>query len=371
MRKEAEAFELKIKTITCHKVYNVGASLQAYALVRYLSDMGHDVEIIDYQPEYLCRHYRLNVINNPKYDYPLVRQLYLLAKLPHRLKERRSQKKINFDEFEKKYLPLTDKCYRSNEDLKENPPSADIYLAGSDQIWNTIFQNGKDPAFYLDFAPKGSIKASYAASFAIKDIQEEWKENVKFWIEQLDFISVRESSGVKIIEKLGVNKAVQVMDPVFLLHRSIWEELSGEFKVKEPYLLIYDFENSEDIKCFARKIAKERRLKMYAIFRDPLADCCFAQAGPLEFLKLIRGAEYVVSNSFHATAFAIIFEKPFAVFERKEQINTRMRDILELLNLKKNNDELKYHTIMENQIDKSKEYLKKILDVASEKGYNK
>ena len=76
---------MKIKTITCHKVYNVGASLQACALVRYLSDLGHEVEIIDYRPEYLSRHYRLDVVNNPRFDRPILKQLYLIAK-----KERRS-----------------------------------------------------------------------------------------------------------------------------------------------------------------------------------------------------------------------------------------------------------------------------------------
>lgn len=360
---------MKIKTITCHKVYNVGASLQAYALVRYLSDLGHEVEIIDYRPEYLNRHYRLDVVNNPQFDRPFIRQLYLIAKLPRRLKERMSQRKRRFDEFEKLYLPLTEACYCSNEALKKNPPLADAYLAGSDQIWNTIFQNGKDPAFYLDFAPKECVKASYAASFATEDVLEEWKEPIKSWLRKLDYISVRENSGVNIVKNLGIHSVKQVVDPVFLLDRSVWEELFVRNKEIEPYLLIYDFDRNEKINQFARKIAQERNLKIYSLFKNPITDYCYTQTGPLEFLKLIREAEYVISNSFHATAFAIIFEKPFAVFERKEQNNMRLKDILQLLDLNNINSDIDYYNInliLEEKIKESKEYLKGVVEIDSE-----
>lgn len=354
---------MKIKTITCHKVYNVGASLQAYALARYLSDLGHEVEIIDYKPEYLSRYYRLNVVNNPRFDRPIVRQLYLLAKLPERLKARRSQRKKNFDEFERQYLPLTKMCYRSNEELKKNPPSADIYLAGSDQIWNTLFQNGRDPAFYLEFAPMGSIRASYAASFATEDIIEEWKNSVKRWLDKLDYISVRESSGAEIVKKLDIEKVKQVMDPVFLLDKSIWEELAVSGKAEEPYLLVYDFDRNSEINEYAKKIAEERNLKIYSMFHNSEADCCCTEAGPLEFLGLVRGAEYVISNSFHATAFAIIFEKPFAVFEREEKINTRLTDLINLLGLSKINHLIEYdkvNLILEKRISESEKYLEEV-----------
>lgn len=355
---------MKIKTITCHKVYNVGASLQAYALVRYLSDLGHEVEIIDYRPEYLSRHYRMDVVNNPRFNRPIVKQLYLIAKLPGRLKARKSQRKKNFDEFEKQYLPLTKRCYSSNEELKENPPFADVYLTGSDQIWNTLFQNGRDPAFYLEFAPNGSIRASYAASFATEDIIEEWKKPVKKWLNKLDYISVRESSGVEIVKKLDIENVKQVMDPVFLLDRNIWEELAIGEKPQSPYLLVYDFDKNPAINEYAKKIAEERNLKIYSMFHNTIADCCYTEAGPLEFLRLVCGAEYIISNSFHATAFAIIFEKPFAVFEREEKINTRLQDLLSLLNLSKINNHPDYDVInlsLEKKIDDSEKHLNTVL----------
>lgn len=361
---------LKIKTITCHNVYNVGASLQAYALVRYLKDMGHDVEIIDYIPEYLNKHYRLDVVNNPRYDRVAIRQLYLLAKLPGRLRALNSRRKKNFDGFTEEYLPTTKKRYHSNEELKKELPEADLYLAGSDQIWNTIFQNGRDPAFYLDFAPAGSIRASYAASFSTEDIVEEWRTPVKKWLESLDYISVREVSAANIIKDLGLESVVQVMDPVFLLNKRQWEEMCKTEKYEEPYLLIYDFDNNENINEFAKKISKERNIRIYSLFKNSIANKCFTEAGPLEFLNLIRKASYIVSNSFHATAFAIIFEKPFAVFEREEKINARLLDLLFLLNLCKINDYIDYDTInvsLGKKIDDSKEYLNKVLSNWKEK----
>ena len=94
---------MKIKTITCHDVYNVGASLQAFALQEYLRSLGHNVEIIDYKPEYLSRHYSLTAVNNPRYRKPLLRELYILLKLPKRLRKQKSEKKAAFDRFKKRF----------------------------------------------------------------------------------------------------------------------------------------------------------------------------------------------------------------------------------------------------------------------------
>ena len=242
---------MKIKTITCHDVYNVGASLQAYALVTYLRKLGHDAQIIDYKPDYLSNHYPLWGLGNPAYDKPVIRELYNLAKLPGRLKARNG--KAEYDRFTAEFLPLTPRRYTSNDDLKQNPPEADVYFAGSDQIWNCFFPNGKDPAFYLDFAPAGSVRASYAASFAMDDIPEEWKPDVKRRLSGLDHISVRESSGAAIVERLGIPGAVQVMDPVFLLDSEAWASIEKPVPNTEPYVLLYDFDRNPEMVRFARR----------------------------------------------------------------------------------------------------------------------
>ena len=95
---------MNILTITCHDVYNVGASLQAYALMKYLEECGHNVSIINYKPDYLRKDYSLTIVNNPKYDKLGIKQIYLLAKLPGRIKRLFSKKKYNFDRFRKKYV---------------------------------------------------------------------------------------------------------------------------------------------------------------------------------------------------------------------------------------------------------------------------
>lgn len=355
--------KLNIKTITCHDVYNTGASLQAYALSYYLKQLGHNVEIIDYKPKYL-KHYKLWGVNNPKYDKPFLRVGYNILKFPIRLKERFSKRKKVFDNFTNTYLPITKQTYNSNESLKMSEVSADIFFAGSDQIWNTLFPNGKDPAFYLDFAPKNSVCASYAASFATEDIEDEDKIQVTEWVKKLNFISVREKTGVNILDKLGVTNVYQVVDPVFLLPKSEWQNLLSKEENTEKYILIYDFDNNEQLNKKAITLAKNNGYKIYSIFPNTICDKCFWNAGPLEFIELIRDSELVLSNSFHATAFAIIFEKQFIVFDRNENINTRMRDLIDDLGISMEDAEIDYgkvNTVLANQIEQSKNYINLVI----------
>lgn len=321
---------MKICTITCHDVYNVGASLQAYALQTYLKSLGHDVKIIDYKPDYLSKHYRLDVVGNPKYDKPFVREAYLLAKLPGRL--RVLPRKKAFDSFTAKHLDLT-RRYVSNEELKADPPEADAFFAGSDQIWNPLFPNGKDPAFYLDFVQQG-VRASYAASFAVDEFPQELREVTAQYLSRFDHIAVRETSGLSVLKTLGITNAVTVLDPVFLLDRAQWEAMAEKpERCEKPYLLVYDFDNSPAVRKLAERIAAERGLHIYSVFKLPYAERCFPLCGPEAFLGLMQHAAFVLSNSFHATAFSVIFEKEFAVVERREKINTRMRDFTAMLGL--------------------------------------
>lgn len=357
---------MKIKTITCHEVYNVGASLQAYALQKYLQNLGHDVEIIDYKPKYLVSHKLLGV-GNSIYNKPILRELYQIAKFPGRIKERYGKRKKEFDKFTKKYLSVTSQKYTSNEELKRKIPEADIYFAGSDQIWNTLFNNGKDPAFYLEFAPENVIKASYAASFATEDVLEEWKPRVRGWLNNFDFLSVRESSGVKIAKQLTNKKVVQVLDPVFLLEKAIWEKIEKPVHGLEPYILLYDFDNNSCLNQWVYKLAKNKGWKVYSFLKNDKCDKCFDKEGPEVFLWLIHHAEFVVSNSFHATAFSIIYQKQFVVFDRKEAINTRMRDLLSTFGIKNSKDlnEIDYRIVSIQQkkyVEQSKNYIAEVLN---------
>lgn len=356
---------MKIKTITCHDVYNAGASLQAYALVSYLRSLGHDAQVIDYKPDYLSGHHRLGGVGNPRYDKPFVRQAYLLAKLPGRLRARFGLRKRRFDEFRKEYLPLT-KRYSSYEELCADPPTADVYFAGSDQIWNTQFQNGKDPAFYLAFAPKESVRASYAASFAAPQVDEAWAQRQTEWIGALDFVSVREASGVEILRELGLSGRA-VMDPVFLLPKAAWKEIAAAPETAEPYVLVYDFDGSADVERAAKELAEKYGLCIRSLQKLPYADRCDTAVGPREFLGLIAGARYVLSNSFHATAFSLIFGRPFLTFDRKENLNARMRDLLTLTGLENRAkadetiDWLAVQLRLDTQIAASKAFIDEVL----------
>lgn len=364
---------MKIKTITCHDVYNAGASLQAYALATYLQSLGHKVEIINYKPDYLSGHYRLWGRVSNRYNKVVVRTIYQLIKFPGRLCSRLGKRKRAYDSFTKKYLPVTEKRYISNEDLKKNLPEADVYFAGSDQIWNTFFENGRDPAFYLDFVPNTKIKASYAASFATEDIVKEWKTKVTGWLHHLDYISVREKSGQCILENLGFSDVTTVLDPVFLLGEQQWDEIAGATVFKEDYILVYDFDKNRDVERIVRKLAKQNNWRIYSVFKCKYADRCFEKEGPEMFLSLIKNATFVISNSFHATAFSLIYKKEFLVFMREEGINTRMSDLVKMAGLTERvlvtNKEYSIHTIdyhsvyerINKEIKKSKEYIKGVL----------
>lgn len=320
---------MKIRTITCHDCYNLGASLQAYALQHYLESQGHDVQIINYKPYYLSRHFKFGSVNNPVFDRPIVKQLYLLAKLPGRLLAL-SRKKA-FDRFTAKYLRLT-RRYNSYEELKADAPEADAYIAGSDQIWNTLFPNGRDAAFYLDFGKPNVRRISYAASFATKDVVPEYREFVSKELKNIDFVSIREKISLPLLYSLGRNDGVAVCDPVFLLSKEEWTGLTNESSIKtdEKYLVVYLTDKSEEIKRIALDMHKTTGWKIYVVgaFKESWAHKNFVNAGPLDFVKLINDAQYIISNSFHATAFSLILGKNFCVVNRKEGINERMKSVL-------------------------------------------
>ena len=325
---------LKIKTITCHNVYNYGASLQEYALLKYLNNLGYETEAINYNPDYLSNHFNFLSVSNPRFDSNLmIKSIYLLLKLPGRLLSLR--RKYSFDKFSSKYINSTKINYTSNQELKNNIPDADIYICGSDQIWNSFFQNGKDPAFYLDFVPEDKLKISYAASFAIETIEDDIKPFVYEKVKKLDFVSVRESSGVKILEDLGLDNIKHVLDPVFLLDQKSWDKIASKEKIENPYILVYDMDNNPYIKDFVLNMSKKNNWKIITISSGiNYADKNLSTKGPDTFLSLIKNASFIVSNSFHAVAFSLIYEKQFIVFNRSEQINTRMRDIVNMLNIK-------------------------------------
>ena len=260
------------------------------------------------------------------------------------------------------------------------PPLADLYIAGSDQIWNSNYNNGRDPAFYLDFGSINIKRASYAASFAINAIQEDRKPFVKNQLKKFDYISVRERTGLEILRNLGINDAFLVNDPVFLLDKEKWLHLlnhSRKYKLPcEDFILLYDFVGDERIEKFVKVLSVEKNLKIVSVNdfeKRKYADINISNAGPLEFLNLIRCASCIVSNSFHATAFSVILEREFYVFSLQGHDNsTRMSDFLATIHLKerfnpccssnKNIDYLSVNSMLASYIQDSYSFLDKVLN---------
>ena len=243
------------------------------------------------------------------------------------------------------------------EELKQNPPMADAYIAGSDQIWNTFSNNGKEPGYYLDFGNDQTKRFSYAASLATNSIKDECKDFIKEKLAKFSSISVREKTGASLLADLGISNVSVVLDPVFLLDKSEWKQLSLKGNLyglsHESYVLVYDFlGNDDNMISFVKAYAKEKSLKIVSIndfSKRGYADININNAGPLEFLSLIDNAACVVASSFHATAFSVIFEKEFYTFNLKGHNNSsRMLDFLSTIGLQ---DRMNSEDIIDNPID--------------------
>lgn len=313
---------MKICTITCQHAYNYGARLQTYALAHYLQLQGHEVDVIDYRPDYMRGD--VQVCFWPGWSIKLWGKLFL--QLPMRLRAKRRQP--YFDAFSEKYIPLTQRVYWSVDDLRADAPKADVYIAGSDQIWNTEFRNGTDSGYYLDFGDSSVRRISYAASFATEDVVPAARDFVRANLARFDALSVREHSALAILESLGY-KGKEVLDPVFLLSKEDWSEMADDTGKGEKYVLVYDFMNSSQIRKEAEHIAKKHNLKIFSIGdkRFGYCDKNVIYAPPQTFLGLIMHATHVVSNSFHGTAFAMIFGVPYSIVNREDGLNVRMRDL--------------------------------------------
>lgn len=329
---------MKIKTITCHEVYNYGASLQEYALLKYLQEQGHQAETIHYKPPFLSNHFKLWTVSSPFFAKNIfLKGIYIILKLPKRLINRK--RKRSFDRFSEKYIPATKTLYTNNDQLKKNLPLAEAYICGSDQIWNSFFENGKDPAFYLDFVPEDKLKVSYAASFAIDKLDESIAPFVKRMVSNIDHVSVRESSGKMILQELGIQNVTQVLDPVFLLDSHSWIPImdlktSRSLVGDGNYMVVYDFDCDPLIKSLAVRLQAKYDWNIVA-FNELIdyADKNLYLHGPEVFLAVLKNAKCILANSFHAVAYSIIFKKELAVFNRNYKINTRMRDLLESVGL--------------------------------------
>ena len=364
-----------IYTITCHNVYNYGAILQEYALLKYLNSNGHRAVGIRYKPDRLSHHFSFTKVSSPRFNKNVfLRFSYIVMKFPQRLAL--LKRKRNFDHFEKSYIPLTANVFQNDSAMYEHDFGGDVYIAGSDQIWNPMYGNGNDQNFYLGFVTDShAIKASYAASTSVESLPREHKNLIKPWLENLDFISLREESSLGELQDMGLH-ANHVLDPVFLLDRKSWVTLCQKVSKPRRYILIYDFDNCDRIKELAEYLSN--RFDMPCIALSPRHDYVsksYYLYGPQIFLDLMKDATYLVTNSYHGILFGIIFQREFFFIKRKEDLNIRILDLLNLLNMDNRDfsdksphdyqDRINYGVVEDRlvpHLDKSKSFLKEVCE---------
>lgn len=372
---------MKIKTITCQHVYNYGATLQAFALQTFLENIGNEVEIINFVPWYHHRYEFWNVKPTCRY-YKLIKKSFFL-RLYYCIKHNMTaltyaKRKRAFDHFDTMYLHLSEIKYDSSQSLQDNPPTADAYIAGSDQIWNTDFENGSEPAYFLDFGNKDQLRVSYAASFGRTNINADCIEFQKELLSRFNHISVREASGLEILQKMNIHNGVKVVDPVFLLDNKQWEKICNRkktYRKNDKFILLYNFIEDEKIKKFTLRCSKELHLPIISVNdygNSKYANKNINDAGPIEFIDLIRNARLIICDSFHATAFSVIFDKEFYVFPQKTMNNSaRITDFLYSLDLEERyspttlKSTINYQNVknkLNKQILMSKTYLSDILE---------
>ncbi len=316
MDKSNNKEDKKIDIITFQCAYNYGAILQAFALQKKLKELSNDVKIINYRNQFLEKGYRLISLNTKNVKTlikSILSNIYFFKS--------RYKKNKNFKKFINKNLNLTME-YNSEEELKKNPPEADIYVTGSDQVWNSQITKGLQDSYTLNFGEEDVKRISYAASIGNSKIDSNEKKDYKDKISKLDYISVREEEGKKILEEFIEKPIEVVLDPTLLLTKEDWDsKIKGMEKEKEKYILAYVVDPDEEYIKIVNYLSEKTGLKVIHfskknkgianILRNAYTD------GPLSFLNLIKNAEYVVATSFHATIFSIIFNKKFFVIPHK------------------------------------------------------
>lgn len=306
---------MKIAVITFSFAQNWGAVLQAYSLVSYLNNIGHETKLIYY------REFDNTLLTTIKSIRDAIADIILFKENIARVKK--------FNDFRMNDFILTPKCLNS-EELKKLNSDFDAFIAGSDQIWN--IGHGVCFDYYLKFADAKKRKISYAASFGVQNIPDCYKNDVKKGLENIDYISVREESGKKIVDSLIEKKAEIVLDPVFLLSPDMWNTLVGNERIyKEKYIFVYPTQITSILKDTVKYLKMKYKCKAISPFYIP-GCITIKDIGPKDFVKYVRDAECIVASSFHATAFSIMYRKKLYVITHSNT-GSRTTDLLNILNL--------------------------------------
>ncbi|MEY8359755.1 polysaccharide pyruvyl transferase family protein [Anaerotruncus colihominis] len=319
---QLKEYRPKVATMTFHTHHNYGALLQCYALQQVLTELGAEAEVIDYKCIYDRKPYRLQALRKKGFIKYLFGILGPITRIP------RYQKCKLFRERFRLSQPV------NKDNIHLLADSYDLYLAGSDNIWNNEITD-LDQNYFLSFVEKSDKKGSYAASFGFGEIPAFLYAKYKKLLSGFRYYCMREQRGVDIIEELLEKTATEVLDPTMLLDISKWTEIITPVKKNDPYIFAYQMAPSKKFVKFVKDLSKQTGFKViYTQFpMGGFLSCKLSLTdGPCEWLGLIKQASYIVTDSFHGTVFSILFHKPF--FSVVTQLGTRIENLLVNFGLK-------------------------------------
>ncbi|MGB4091250.1 MAG: polysaccharide pyruvyl transferase family protein [Ruminococcus flavefaciens] len=358
---------LKVCVVTLYK-HNYGAFLQAYALQKILEDLGYEATVLDY--DYYNDHAILGVhLGNVKKPVKFVK---LIVNRMLRVGTIRKRDRV-LEECAKKKIKQTT-YYASYKDVQNHPPQSDIFIVGSDQVWNPSISEQGLLSRLLEFVrDDNSIICSYAASVGVKKLSEPSKQLYKKHLSRFDCISVREKESVPIIKEL-VDQEIDVnVDPALLLEPKKWDGFAEKITASKPYLFLYLAQKSPELIAFAEKLANDNGWDIVNCHGNVRYHVTSSINGnrylsPMEFVGGIRNAAYVVTNSFHCLVFTIHYQKK-AYVKTPPNGASRLRELIERMKLERLTDstQIKDHeeeeiyknvsTYLDSERIRSREYL--------------
>lgn len=303
---------MKIGILTFHRAHNYGAMLQAYALYTVLSGKGHNVEFLSYRNERIESAYKLfrwhynsdkSLIANLK---GLIADLFLLF--------RWQKRRFAFKSFAKQFLPESEKI--TTTDIRQKSFDYDVLFFGSDQIWTTRFLKNFDPIYWGEVKLKHGLKIAYAPSMELSNLSESQKVFIHKHLPLFCAVSARETKMAQMLSEIKGSSIPTVLDPTFLCDSSLYKPLlnSASFKPQGNYILVYqvgDFSVVHEIADCLAKVIKCQIIEIRSDVTLHKKSTYLETLGPADFVSLIANATFVLSCSFHGTAFAINYKKPF------------------------------------------------------------
>lgn len=312
---------------------NHGAFLQAYALQKVLCDIGYDAEIINYNyRKYKCV---LGVELSYLKDNPITFAKLMIPAVVHFWSSRKRQSVFNVSIADK--LKVSNKEYCSPNEIASSFPYYDVYITGSDQVFNPSLSPYTFPIRCLSFIDGNTtVKASYAASVAQSKLSNDQVFEFSELLKDFKGISVREKNSIELIKKSFHKQVVSHIDPTLLLSGEKWAEFAGTSEKEQEYILVYKLKGQPELDKYVSEVSKQTGLPIINCGRViKIKGCKVRQEkylSPEKFVELFKGAKYIVTNSFHGAVFSVIFHSRVRVFV-PNGTGIRITELLDLLNL--------------------------------------